>query len=525
MTTPRRLGLIVFLLITACSSVGRSQPVPLGASVPAASDAASHGWAVIERRGGPFLLHLPPREPGNGYEASPPGSVRPVRPLAEWPDAIAAIGDRVYLVYPPEPGADQSESWRPVFSLRAVPSTIAGMWVDLPSGLMDSLPSLPARGRLVALAAQGSALYVLERAAGHLGMWAHDTSAPGAEWVAVPLPAALAGTEPSAIAMVSQRPGLVIAARETGGSRAWQLGEQDSWSRFDLRGWDRFWSAHWRQGFGREILAATPTGTGDDPSDALELWRLGSGGPASLGILAAARPGALTSMPSPGRLVLIRPGNAVPEGQPPEPVRILERSLITGRTLHDGAGGGSVAVPVTELRAITVLLVLMMAAVLIVIIRPNPERSWSIPDGWVLADPGRRLIASLIDLVLVAAVLAPAFGVSARQILTLEVLIHPGGAWLSLPALLLTGWISMSVWESLLGLTPGKFVTACRVRRATPGADLKVTIFWSLVRNAMKWLTPPVAAIALFDAEGRHRGDSAARAVVVSRAPASPSDS
>lgn len=525
--TPRSRWFVIAAFVTVlCAAALHAKSAPMGAIAPAAADTPSHGWAVIERRGGPHLVHVPPREPILGAAAADAGVIRPVRGLAEWPDALAAINDRVYLFYPATPATDEGSSWRPVFSLRAVPSAIAGMWVDLPSGLLDSLPALPANGRLIGVAAHERTLHALERSPARLALWSLDTERASAGWREVDLPEQLRASEPRDVAIASHADGVIIAIQRAEDSAAYIVEPTGEIRELAIRDWPLFWGAYWRAGFGRELLAAAPEdASANNTSEPLTLTRIGAAGSTAMASLADAGAGAILVLPSPGRLVLVRKSESGGESAPITPISTFEMSLLTGRVLHDGPGGSSVAVPVSELRAITVLLVLMMATVLIVIIRPDPGHAWSIPEACSLADPGRRLIASIFDLVLVAMILAPAFGVSARQILTLEVLIHPGGVWLSLPATAVAGWISMSVWEALLGLTPGKLVTGCRVRRSIPGPPVRVSLFWCLVRNAMKWLTPPIAALALFDPEGRHRGDAAAGAVVVTPSPGTPIES
>jgi len=523
-----RLDANLWLILGACCLLcagAFAQPTPVGAVSPARGEAPSHAWALIERSGRPMLVHVPPRLQGPGFLAADPGAIRPVRQLVEYPDAMAAIDDRVYLFYPPTTSVP-SAAQRPVFSLRAVPSAIAGMWIDLPTGLMDALPALPAKGRMIGVAAGGTTLYALERSPGRLGFWSLDTGDVSGGWVELENPIDIAGDEPLGVAVVSFGDGVLLAARYAPGvdavTEAWHFDAEAGWALSDLGGWDSFWDARWRQGFGREVLVALASGTAAGSGTDLDLWRLGSGDPIRVGTLNNASSSAIVALPAPGRLVLIRQGEASEEGGVPEPISVQEISLVTGRSLHDGPSAASVPVPLNELRIIALILLVMMAGVLIVIIRPNPDRAWSVPEGWVLADPGRRLIASVVDLMLVVVVLAPAFGVTARQVLTLEVLIHPSNAWLVLPATLVAGWVSMSVWEAMLGLTPGKFVMGCRVHRATGPAPARLPLFWCLVRNAMKWLTPPVAALALFDSQGRHRGDAAARAVVTTLAPDEP---
>ena len=159
----------------------------------------------------------------------------------------------------------------------------------------------------------------------------------------------------------------------------------------------------------------------------------------------------------------------------------------------------------------------VMVAALLVIVRPSGETAWTVPDGFALADPGRRLIATMIDTFLMVWLVAPAFGASVREVLTLQVLMIEGHAWMAIPAVMVGGSLAMGVWEGLLGYSPGKFLVGLRVYRGEAGSVRKLGVFWGLVRATIKWMIPPVAALALLDREGRHRGDAAARAVVVRR--------
>lgn len=458
----------------------------------------SHGWVVLDSERGAVLVHVPPRDAGAGHGQAEPGTARRVRLLNEQPDAMVAVGDRLYLFFPH--GATAEGSVRRVLSLRAVPSGIDGLWSDVPRGLLDPVPSLPTADRIVGATAGGGRVWVLTRGLGAVGLWRLDQDG----WTSVELPPEPA--EPVGLALVGFGDGVLVASRDDSGTSAWSIGGADAaWEPVDFADWAPFWEARWRAGFGAGVVAIVPAVPGGSV-----VWSLSPGGSWRLGEIGDSA-GVPVLLPSAGRLVVLRAGE---DGT----IESRELSVVTGRTVFDGARAPPVAMPANEFRLIVLVVLLTAAAALFVIIRPGSERSWGVPDGWALADPGRRLLASVVDVLLVAWIVAPAFGVSARQVLTLEVLIHPSEAWLAIPATLVGGWVAMSVWEALLGLTPGKAVLGVRVFRARAGAPVRVTLFWCLVRNAVKWLLPPVAAAAMLDPQGRHRGDVTAGAVVVVRA-------
>lgn len=491
---------LALILLCSCIAPAMAQ---VGSVSAARSDVPSHAWAAVERDDGVLIVHVPPRDSDGISEPADPGSVRPVRPIKEMPDAIAGVGDRAYLFFPPS-GTPQGPIRR-VLSFRSVPAGLAGMWTDVPHGLLDPMPPLRARGRLIDVAADpAGVLYALTRGPGEIQLWAmHDD-----EWHGVELPETLPQTEPLAIAMLSFGEGVLLAERDADRTRAWTRDAAGVWASFELDDWSRFWQATWRRGMGQEVVVGVP---GESPDQPAAVWSLAPGRETKLGNVEATPGGATVLLPSSGRLVALRPSE--------EGMTLQELSLVSGRVIFEGEAPSTVPLPVGEFRLIVLTVLLVMSAALFVIIKPGEERPWTVPDGWVLADPGRRLLATLFDVVLTASIVAPVFGVSTRQLLIGEVLVHGGHAWVALPTLAVSGWIAMSVWESLLGLTPGKFVMGLRVYRATAGPARRVPIFWCLVRNGVKWLVFPAAMLALADPQGRHRGDAAAGAAVVSGEP------
>src|SRR5690606_2674348 len=91
-----------------------------------------------------------------------------------------------------------------------------------------------------------------------------------------------------------------------------------------------------------------------------------------------------------------------------------------------------------------------------------------LPQGWALAEPGRRLLATVFDGVLAAAICAKGFGTSTWAVLSLRVLLEPGGSWMALPLMLVGAAVVGGVCEWLFGATPGKFVMGIRVLACDP---------------------------------------------------------
>lgn len=514
-----RLGVLVASVCGSASAQDRPESpatAPLGPSVAsvgaAESDTPSHAWVVINGSETVQLAHLPPRD--GDRDPAEAGTVRAVRPILAVPEAMAGVEDRVYAVFAP----DESPVGliRRVMSARSVHAGIDGMWTDLPLGVFEVGPSLPGGPDLVGLGVlagasgttgSGGGLIAVLRAGGLVSVLRMGAL----EWTEVALPEGLGGlSADDALAIVSYGPGVLLAARTPDGSRAW-LFDGDGWTPQDLADWERFWSASWRRGLGREVVVGVPEG-----GDTTGVWGINERTVWRIATYAGRTDAAAAVLASGERLALVDRDDA-------GAVRAIEISLTTGRTVYDGPVRTRAAVSANEFRLIAGMLVAVMVAALLVIIRPAADEAWTVPDGWALAEPGRRLMATVIDAFIVLWFVAPAFGTSVREVLTLQVLLGADQAWLAIPATMVGGAVTMGVWEGLLGYSPGKFLMGVRVFRAVAGEEgrpIKLGVFFGLVRATIKWLIPPVAALALLDREGRHRGDAAARAVVVVRAAA-----
>ncbi|MBZ0171260.1 MAG: RDD family protein, partial [Phycisphaerales bacterium] len=164
-------------------------------------------------------------------------------------------------------------------------------------------------------------------------------------------------------------------------------------------------------------------------------------------------------------------------------------------------------------------LVLVLVVSLFVVLRPVPERdAITLPAGWALATPGRRFVATALDLFICALPVSRALGVPMRQIFTAGVLLDTGDAWVAIPAIFAVGLVYGTITETLFAGTIGKRVIGCRVLRVGSRVEAEPQRLGPascFIRNLIKWVLPPVAALAALEPSGRHRGDLIARAVVV----------
>ncbi|MEZ6232852.1 MAG: RDD family protein [Phycisphaerales bacterium] len=150
-TTRLLIVAVALVLLVVAPARGQLSASPAAGSVRTGVDRAAHAWAVVpEPRGGGFLLvHLPPRVGEGlpaGASASPAGRGRVVMRLEAEPEAIAAVGGRVYLAMPA--ASDGSRSRRSVYSVLAEAAGVGDLWLYRPERRLAAEASLPGQGRL-----------------------------------------------------------------------------------------------------------------------------------------------------------------------------------------------------------------------------------------------------------------------------------------------------------------------------------------------------------------------------------------
>ncbi len=512
---------LLTLLLALCAAASAN------AQLPAASgtDEQSHGWLIAQVPGeeSATLVHVPPRTPSTLATPSVAGRLKAAASLSEAPIQLAADGATVFIIF----DKDEGESFE-VAQLTAIPTGIQDNWVREPRDRLRFLPSIEnadtvlgfvaADGKPTALVESGQSKQLLTLEAG--------------EWTESSSPALL--TDSTVVLVCSEPKRLHIVERSADRLLINTLSD-DTWQSVDLTDAVPF-PLEMVQPVGvycSELVCIVPTETRH------EIWSLGVQGAVKLGMIDP--PGstlAATILHSTGRLVLAwtnadeRTGE-VESGLPaPREVsnpirRVIEFSLIEGRTVYAGRAVVSSPVKQSEFRNLAFLMMLLMGLVLLVVLRPPAEGAVvSLPPGLAIAGPGRRTLATLLDGLLGVVIVARVMDLTVLEVL--GPFAVPATGRLDIGPLLVALLINVfhcSVGEAVFGRSIGKSFMGLIVARVDAssaglpeGQFRPPAPFRSLGRNLIKWLLPPVAMLALSDPGGRHRGDLLAQTAVLCRA-------
>ncbi len=480
-------------------------------------DTQTHAWAVYENRNDEVLLvHLPPRDSDINaqipIDSAQPGELHAVRNLNRFPDAIAAIENRIYLVFPTS--STPRGKIRRVFSGQAVPSPVGDLWGFIPTGRLDSEPAITAEGEVHGLVATNDTLWVLLKNEGRYTLFTMKKDA----WDSVDLPPlkSSAGDVPARW-MISAIGTQVIALDLSDPAAIKSYGFDDGQASWVPMDWVILAVPDGRF----EILAGMRGLTAVDWDDQ-DQARIRAWSHAGLFTIAQGidlpKGVELTVLDSVHRLLgLELLDRAVSKDDPSgedRGVQVYEIDLSDGALVYAGDPIVSTPVSEAEMRFLMGMMILIMAGVLVVVIVPDKSDAMGIPDGFELADPGRRLMATMVDVFLISLGVGLIFDVRVIEIVTLGVIARSDDAWLAIPSVMVSGIVVMSIMEWLVGASPGKFFMGIRVVRAQGEAMQRIPLWAAIVRNVIKWVLPPVAALALVDPEMLHRGDRATRTIV-----------
>lgn len=583
---PFRLMILVMLLVAAAAALAQA-PFSGAGSFATGVNGESHGWVITPATGvhEAAVLHLPPRldRAAEAMEASNDGMVRQAAMLPKVPVAVAAWDRRLIMVFAPERVRDGARQRHVLMT--GITRGPAGQWVSEVEGRrLPALPALPGDGALLAIAGtQRGPAALLDMAEPGGERQLQLLKLTGQAWRDVLLPPGIAeqvqqaGRRGSKVGLVAHPQGIAISVvidPQIAESGVW-LGHwsEEGQSDIDWR-WQplRFATADGRRapqpssplfyiagqfsyvaampgGMGVEVWTLLPgsadgSGTEESVSSA---WRL-----AELPDVTAEW--AVAPLAGAGRIAVVwaerLPGRSARgrtqtdqarDGTDPEAdtaandragqdIRrhIAEVSVYTGAILYQGPVAIRGPVSPQEMRLLAIMMVALMAVIVIFILRPEPKGPpLSLPPGYALAEPGRRIAASAIDLLAAAFITAQLVDVGLWELLTLRGILMPGGVGLA--ALLMVagiGFVLTTLSEWLAGRSLGKFITGCEVVRPIIDRTAEGQIVPSVhppgpwrvaVRNLVKWTLPPVAMAGLGTPERRHRGDLAAGTVVVIR--------
>lgn len=536
-------------IVLCAARVGSAQPAwPAAGGLGDDPASPSHGWTVVPSGEAGVLLHLPPRSRAGSLTAAD-GAVRLAERLVNRPEAIAAWGDRVYLVFPPV--AVHDGRWlRRVLTTGATATPVGDLWVSRTGDRLDALPALPGDDRLAGFVAARGAVWALLRgrdASGRPGTL--ELRRLGAfEWASFDLPASPFPDQPRSWSDADAAHLIPAAVSDAdvhvvvvAGERAmlWRgvVGPGDAeiaWTSIDpgaaaaglVRDGIDTGFLIWREG---ELIAAarlTPSivevrSLATSAGSLLRIARL-EGVPGSAGFVPMDLDG------SPRLAVLWTEGDERaragadrsllidPAAEPHQELR--EVSLATGRILYAGRARPVSPVSPRQYRLLIGLLVGTAAVVLVVLVSPDRGASSPLPDGVSIARAGKRVLAGMIDWALGLVLAGRILGVSPWSMLAVTD-GEPGSAWL-IPLSLVVAAGPATLGEWIFGRSLGKWALGCRVidlRGVTPDASVgaRPSLAQAAIRNAVRWLVPPVAVFGLADPDGRHRGDRISGTAVV----------
>ncbi|MEM7628605.1 MAG: RDD family protein [Planctomycetota bacterium] len=493
---------VVLLLCVLSAAIARAD----GVAAFAASErgGGGHAWLLVDRADGSSrLVHLPPVR---GANAARPGTVRLGLDLAERPASIAATGERVAFLFA---GADQ----RPAkVAVTRVIATAGGTWAMLPQGRLETIATLPADVAAVSIAADAEGFVLLGDPGEPLRAWRMDEQGSIA---------------PIAGIGENRRDGRVI------GAESWMPAVSGSGAAVLVEG-AQGWTLHRMRANAWE---AGQTIAGPRPLRAIDLGALllverdlggGEREVASVGNSGSLRLGAwdadsIIGAMDDGRagllLALASSDDGSDRGVASVSYALEVIDAAGGTPLFSGPPRPQQIVSPGEFRLLVLVLIVVMGAALLVAIRPDPNDGVVVlPAGWALAEPGRRVAATLIDGLLAAFIASLATGAGLFDVVSGLALIRAGDVWVAVPLALAIACGLSALGELIGGRSVGKVVTGCRVVRVGPALreDWARVGWWgAIARNVVKWWLPPVALLGLLETNRRHRGDGMASTAVV----------
>jgi hypothetical protein len=568
------LGAVILGVLAGAAGGAAAQPLVLpgsGGFAPATGEGTvkgeSHAWAAVPVSGigeNAAIIHLPPRIAvghRDRHSDAPDGAVRLAAPLPDMPERIAGWGSTLSMAFAPEP-AGRDRLQRRVLTITSQRGPIGGSWVAESEGRrLSPLPPLPGAGSLRGFVGSPvGPVALIEGGAGGEGS-AEILVLTGGGWVSLLVPGlsgsgggeGIGGGGGSRLELVSEPDGVGV----------WRLGDgraevligalsvpsagvvRAAWRPLEvsMRTADGGPAPRPTSGIyriaGQYVYCAMSGGSGGS----LGVWNPTEAGCFRLAEVPEARPPfAAAPLDQVGRLAIVwqEPIPQPPplrEGAPARPpqmkTKVAEVSVFDGAILYNGPANVRGPVSSQEFRLLAMALVGVMVVVMLLVLRPPVVGGppLSLPPEFTLAEPGWRMLAGVIDVVLAAVAASMVTGAAVWELISVSSLMRDEGSLAGLLVLLGVGFAHGTIGEWLWGRTIGKSLCGCRVARAVmvreegvggEGGEIRpalarMTLQASAVRNLVKWALPPVAMAGVSGPERRHRGDIMAGAVVVSR--------
>ena len=497
-----------------CLLVG--PPAAPAAEGLAAAAADEHLWFVVPpaRSPGPIILRHHARASGGPHYTR---GLELGRSPNDVPEAMAAWGERLWLVFDPRPGLGATDVRRQAFTVRIRLNPAFGGWFYDPPDRLVVLSALEGRGVLAGFVGtdQGPVALLLPRASRRgrrlTGPDELQTAAllalRGPEWTPLELPEDF-GAAPTARLAAGGDDGRLLALLESDPARAqrtsvWWRDRQGAWELSEI---DLDLSSVVALSRVGPVIAVASRAPGTAQIEVAYLRRDGlvplcrftpggnawavqglHDGPRIVGLSAAGEPSLGRIDPVSGAVSL--------------PVVMSSQRLEAGRIWH-----------LPLLVAVTVVAVLM-----VFLLRPSSTATAALPPGTMALAPMARLLAALVDLAASGLVVMLLMGIEPACLLKLP-LWTPDLAE-ALPGLLMIGLTAChsTLSEVLSSRTLGKalvggWVTTAEGARPRPGA--------LVLRNLAKLvvlLVPVLVVVGLFSPHWQGLDDQVARTFVVRR--------
>lgn len=472
----------------------------------AAAATSDHLWFVQPAevaKAGFELCHHSPKLEGPFYRVQ--------ALIAQPPVAMAAVADRVWLVFPPKD--DAGNSGREVYTVQAQFNPAFASFYIVPSGRMEPVAPLPGVGRLASFigSSDGPAALLWPSPRSRPGKDSPETEQPrilrlsGNQWIEVPLPPEVDPNRPSLLAAAGpEGSSLVLLTAAPGGARQvlrhdlsvageWlastldldlrrivSLARQDSQlvAALDEPSTDALWIAYLR------ASAFLPVATVPKPRN--EFWLLPLGG--ELAILQAIGPRNFS-------LTQVHPS----DGGSGESQQLVPQPMSATRVWQVGL----------------VLAVVVMSILLLFVVKPLIAPETPLPRGVVLLSGGRRLMAILIDLIPGAVIALVLLRCSPVDLLQAPVMTFDANALAPNILMMAITAVYCAVFELIWCATPGKWLVGGMIESRQQGRPSATKV---LARNVVKFLVllvPPLGLVVLLNPHMQGLQDVAGRTLVV----------
>jgi len=190
----------------------------------------------------------------------------------------------------------------------------------------------------------------------------------------------------------------------------------------------------------------------------------------------------------------------------------------TGEILHQGPHVKVAPLTNDDLRFLGFVLALALMTAMVFVLRPQAaaRAEVNLPPGTALASPERRLVAGLIDFTIPLLVVVQVWGVGVVDVLLAPITAQRADEFwpFAVTSIAFFGHTTLSEWL-FAGRTPGKAIARVRVVSII---GERLTLWQSVCRNTIKLVCPPLLILIFVDPRRRHPGDVIAGAVVVTKA-------